>query len=547
MRPLHSRRLSTPETILDRARELHRSGDLERAIRLYRQGLAARPRLGGAWLLYGMALEQAGLVPASAEALRRAVSLLPDDAAARQELAAVERRLGRLDESLDVHRDAIRRAPEDPSARRGLVNDLITLHRVAEALAEAREGLAAIPDDPPLLLALARLAERAGDPDGARAAAERLLTLDPGDGRAALVLSRLDRAAGRSDDERRRLERIMADHPGDEAGGMAMLDRAALLERGGEHEGAFELAARGKRTLFSLLPPGQRDTSLHPRFYETLRSGVTAPRVASWPSVPASPPPPAGRPPVFIVGFPRTGTTLLEQMLAAHPRFTVTDELPLLQPARDLLHQDFVPRRIHYPDWLGHLTARQVERAREAYFARARWHLGHRLDSTRLVDKHPLNTADLCFVRRIFPDSPVVVVLRDPRDTCLSCFMQPMREVPAFYDLRATAELYASLMSLWLHYKSTLGLRAMELRYEDLVTDPERAARAVLAHLEEPWDDAVLRPHEHRRVVTTPSYHDVARPIYRSAVARWRAHEQRLREAESILRPFIEAFGYPVS
>ncbi|MBN8644866.1 MAG: sulfotransferase [Planctomycetes bacterium] len=536
--------MKSPEAILDQARDLHRLGDLERALRLYKQGLAARPRLAPAWYLYGVALRQDGQWPAAADALRKAVALLPTEAAARRELSEVEVRLGRFDAAIDVFRTWAKAEASRPEPVRHLVSALVSLHRIEEGLRECEAGLLRFPGDPVLLLAHARVCERAGKLDEARRSAEALLKATPEDAGARLVLSRLAARGGDRDAERSMLEGVIATTPPGETAGMALLDLGQNLDRAGRHEEAMAAVHRGKAMLLAGVPSAQRDTAPHLRFAEHMRARLTPEVVGGWSELPE--PTDGPRSPVFITGFPRTGTTLIEQILSAHPALFPTDELDLLQPVRDVLNAHYMGQRLHYPDWLGRMNAKDAEKARRSYFERARWHAGDVIDRKRLVDKQPLNTPDIPLMTRMFPNAPVVFVLRDPRDTCLSCYFQTLRNVPAFYDLRATAELYAATMRLWLHFRATLKFRWMELRYEDLVADTPGQARRLLEFIGEPWDDNVLAFHEekNRRFVITPSYQDVARPVYTSAKARWKKYRTALESVLPVLEPFVSEFGY---
>ncbi|RMF84793.1 MAG: sulfotransferase, partial [Nitrospirae bacterium] len=250
--------------------------------------------------------------------------------------------------------------------------------------------------------------------------------------------------------------------------------------------------------------------------------------------------------PAFLVGFPRSGTTLTGQILASHPQVAVTGQQPLLGRLIGEL-PNLLGRRLESGWDLCDLGAEELTRVRRRYWALVAEMVGPVEADRLLVDKLPLNVIDLGFAYRFFPRAKVVVLLRDPRDACLSCFMQPFHLNQAnvnFLDLERTARLYAAVMELWFHYREALGNPYLELRYEELVADPEGRARELLAFLGLPWDEAVLRFHELGREVRTPSYAAVASPIYREAVGRWRHYREQLAPVAGILQPFVEAFGY---
>ena len=355
-------------------------------------------------------------------------------------------------------------------------------------------------------------------------------------------------------------ERLVAllKHPAAARRGLVHTELGLVLERLGDPDGAFEAASRGQRLRFEDLPPDERDPAVH----ETVISGalsLTRGQVASW-AAPAEAS--AGRPgplgaspaPVFVVGFPRSGTTLIEQMLAAHPRLVVTDELPHLQSVRQKMYAAFQPGR-PYPGALGGFTGAQVSNAKRWYLDRVSKALAPSPDGQdasmagrRVVDKQPLNTVEMCMARLLFPESQVIYVQRDPRDTVLSVFMQGFAGgMPHLFSLEGTARLYDLFARVWRHYLEILGQSALTVRYEDVVAEPEREARRIIDFIGERWDPAVLNFHapEHRRYVTTPSYADVSQPVYKRAVGRWRRYRVQLAPVLGVLDPWVEAGGYP--
>jgi hypothetical protein len=251
--------------------------------------------------------------------------------------------------------------------------------------------------------------------------------------------------------------------------------------------------------------------------------------------------------PIFVVGYPRSGTTLVEQALSAHPRLVVTGEDPVLYRVKAAT-PGALQLKSEYPEALEEFTVEDVKRLRRLYVEEARKALGPASEGKRVVEKQPLALVDLPFVRRIFPESPVIMTLRDPRDACLSCFMQDFhRGTPHFYDLGWTAEHYDAVMRLWALQKRELaGLKWMEVRYEDLVERMEEESRRMLAFAGEEWDEGVARYFEkkHMRYVSTPSYADVMKPAYKTSVARWKKYEDRMAGALAILAPHVKELGY---
>lgn len=247
--------------------------------------------------------------------------------------------------------------------------------------------------------------------------------------------------------------------------------------------------------------------------------------------------------PVFLMGFPRSGTTLLGRILGAHPGLEVLEEEAAIEPALSPLLD---PVTGLYD--LGRLTPNDLDAARRRYqtaTAKIR-----KQPSRRLVDKLPLHTARLPVLACVFPNARFVLPVRDPRDACLSCFMQNFGLNPAmaaFLDLEDTARYHRATFRVLWRSESALAPPLHPVVYERLVDDLEGSIRPLLSFLGLPWSDGILdyRASTRRQGIRTPSYRQVARPLNRDAVERWRAYP----EAVARMAPWLEAtaarYGYP--
>ena len=255
--------------------------------------------------------------------------------------------------------------------------------------------------------------------------------------------------------------------------------------------------------------------------------------------------PPTAQSPIFIVAFPRSGTTLLELTLDAHPQLAAMDEQPFLLNALN----DLRAQGVEYPSELGNLTPIQLDTVRTAYWERVRRKV--RLQpGQRLVDKNPLNILRLPVIRRLFPNAHVLLAIRHPCDVLLSCFMQNFR-APEFAllcaDLPTLAQGYRRAMDFWHQQQQMLGAAVHEVRYESFVADFEPHVRAICDFLELPWDPHMLSPGEHARAkgfISTPSYSQVIQPVNAKGVDRWRAYERYLQPIVPALRPYLQRWGY---
>jgi hypothetical protein len=240
----------------------------------------------------------------------------------------------------------------------------------------------------------------------------------------------------------------------------------------------------------------------------------------------------------FLGGHPRSGTTLLEQLLGAHPDIATIDEPQVLHIAASACSEQ--SWRPAYPD---------LNIARQRYTEALRRLHGGEVAGKLLLEKNPSPTALLPVLIRVFPELRVVISLRDPRDVVLSCFFQniPLNHVNSnFLSFSRLAKHYADLMGVWLAIREWEGVAWIETRYEDIVSNVEQEGRRVTEFLGVPWHERQARFFESGRpaMVRSPTYHDVRQPIYSRSVFRWHNYEKYLAPTLTTLKPFCEIFGY---
>ncbi|MBI3462463.1 MAG: sulfotransferase [Planctomycetes bacterium] len=229
--------------------------------------------------------------------------------------------------------------------------------------------------------------------------------------------------------------------------------------------------------------------------------------------------------PVFVVGMPRSGTTLVEQILASHPDVFGAGELPDIPSIVDTLPR-YAPNQMRYPGCLAFLGPPVIRGFADAYLKRVRT-----LDATseRVVDKWPLNYLHLGLMALLFPRARIVHCRRDPLDTCLSCYFQRFRGDHEYsYDLAHLGSYYRTYERLISHWREVLPMPVLELHYEALIDDPQATSERLLAFCGLSWQERCLRFHESPRPVSTASNWQVRHPLYRSAVQRWRNYEAHL-------------------
>jgi tetratricopeptide (TPR) repeat protein len=254
----------------------------------------------------------------------------------------------------------------------------------------------------------------------------------------------------------------------------------------------------------------------------------------------------------FLLGHPRSGTTLLEQMLDAHPALCSIEESDLYSTAIDaaLLHRhEAEVRGTGFADWVRGLPERDLRGLRADYFARLAGEAGRELADLSVLDKNPGLTVSAARIARTLPGSRLIVVLRDPRDVCLSAYFQSTDRTPwsvNWLTLEETVDQYVFTMDLWRRAREKLVQPWIEVRYEDVVADPVKEGARVTGFLGLEWDARQADPaaHARTRLVRSPTHHEVLKPVHSRAVGRWRNYADWLAPFESRLRPFIEAFGY---
>jgi hypothetical protein len=250
----------------------------------------------------------------------------------------------------------------------------------------------------------------------------------------------------------------------------------------------------------------------------------------------------------LLTGFPRSGTTLLEQVLDAHPDVVSSEEKEVFGAKVLPLLGKGAPPGAPLAPLLDELAADRIAAAREIYLAAMQAMLGEPIGPRLHLDKNPALTPMIPAMRRVFPELKLLVALRDPRDVVVSCFLRwlPLNPMSVwFLTLERTVDRYVNDINGWLRVRDMLG-DWTEIRYEDLVADLPGQARRALDLLGVAWDDAVLdyRRRHMTRPVLSPTYEDVAKPVHTGAIGRWRRYERHLAPLVHRLAPFVKRLGY---
>lgn len=390
-------------------------------------------------------------------------------------------------------------------------------------------------------ISLAVLLEQNHQLEQAREAVEQCLAIDPKDDQARYFQAVLDRRENKLEDAERRLRELIASEPKHPFVRYACrYELAQVLDRTGRFDEAMTLLVEAKQivsalTQTELLIKGYDEGAESARRFT---GGLPKTILQTW----AEEFPPARREPLsplaFLGGHPRSGTTLLEQMLDTHPGIAALDEptafLSVLQPAFYRCSQ---------------LSPARLNTLRRLYEDALLEETGPNGTGKLLLDKNPSPTARLPLWLRVFPELKVLIALRDPRDVVLSCYFQniPLNAVNVnFLTLERTAKHYADLMDIWLTVREWEGFSWLETRYESVVADLENEGRRVTEFLGLQWHEEQGRFYEKSRAkqLYSPTYQDVTRPVYKRSVGRWQAYEKYLAPILPALEPYCRTFRY---
>jgi len=521
------------------ARSLNLLGRRDDAIAAAQKALALDQSHLGALDVLADAEAAKGRPDAALAAVEKALSVNPGYLPALFKKGGLLISQARFEEAVDVLQHIVKLAPGKMEAWANLGFAFNKLNRAKEAVGAFEKAVELNPVEWGVWEQLARAYELIGDVEKARDAAEKVLAVKRGSIQARLVLARcLWRENNLLAAELKLLEILELNPEGVLRSSSEML-LGQVRDRLGRATEAFDTFKKANAYRAASKEWRSIDPNRFPVLVANFRNGLTKEVVESWNPYQADD---GFIDPVFFVGFPRSGTTLMEQMLASHPGLISGDENDWLL---SLLSE--LPGSV--PQCLGQLTPPQIARLRSLYWDKARALHGEDLAQGRLVDKYPLNIVTLGLIQRLFPKAKVIVALRDPRDCVLSCFMQNFEAnegMAQFLDIDNAARFYVQTLDLYKHYRDVLPLDVMEYRYEELVEDTEAVLRRVLGFLGLEWDASVLAyaDREQDRIVSTPSLRDVSQSVYSRSVGRWQRYRAQMAKALEVLEPTVQRLGY---
>lgn len=480
------------------------------------------------------------------EALRcfnEAIREAPNDLAALLEASRAFAARYRPDRAGDLIERALRLG-----GRRGEVQleaglAYLKLDRLADAEACFRRAARLAPDAR-AHLELAKLHERRHALDEADHAVGAALALAPGLAPAWLLRARIDRRRGESDRAYGILKRVIASSKTN-APELPELygELCTLLDSIGQYDAAWDAMIEGKR-----LQQAHEAATWQAAQFVTQRCSqayrdLTAEDYTRWSATAQADEP---RRVALLTGFPRSGTTLLEQLIDAHPDAVSSEEKEVFGAEVLPLLGEGSPVEAPLAPLLNGLSPERIAAARKLYLDATQAIAGEPIGERLHVDKNPAMIPMIPAMRRVLPELKILVALRDPRDVILSCFLRwlPVNGMSVwFFTPERTANRYRSDLEGWLHMREQIGDWA-EIRYEDLVADVAGQARRALDALGLPWNESVLDYRQSQRLVQSPSYDAVAKPVYSTSIGRWRHYAHRLTPVLDEIAPLVAALGY---
>jgi tetratricopeptide (TPR) repeat protein len=535
------------------------AGELAKAAEAWRVIAGAKPQDWRAWANQGEALARLEHWSDSADAFQRAVALNPEEQTLRDNCAAALVRSGRYEEAADHLERLLDAGSEDVTARLTLARVLAELGRHGDSMRQLKKAAQAIPgdrdpegdtgliaialgpdDEPGRELSesqvrgireLALLLERTNRMEALRNLIRDSASRDIPVERLAYPAAALVLRDGHAAEAKRLIG--MEDVEGDEI--LRYRLKAKIADQLGDPAAAFEAAEamnRSARDYESWLARGSKLRRQLWNYAERI--------TPEWADRILPLEPGKRRSPAFLVGFPRSGTTLLDTFLRGHPQVEVLEELEMLRAAEAVLGNG---------GQLPYRSQLELKRARDAYFAELDRNIDPAFEGL-VVDKLPLNMVGVAMIHALFPDARIIFAQRHPCDCVLSGFMQGFKlndAMACFLTIEGAADLYDAAMTAFTRSRDLLPASTHTLVYEDLVEEPEEVLQPLIGFLSLDWTPELL---DHRSTakargaINTPSYDQVVQPLNKSATGRWKRYEAQLAPVLPVLLPWAERLGY---
>ncbi len=505
------------------------TGQQQQSLRCFQEALRLAPRDPGVHLSFAEVLLRDGHTEGAISHFNAVLQLKPDFSQAHKRLGHIHWSVGHLDLAENHYKQACRIDPSDMEALNGCILTVGHGGRLDEALGLLDKALVAAPNDPELLATKAHLLLRDGQYKQSFEVLKKITRGGITNPVSAATLVQLCRRFDCCDMALATAEKLLK-NPGVDAASKRLLYFAVggLMDKLGRYEEAFPYFQKANQAV-----PLRFDSDSHEKYITSMKETFSREKFSTLPLAGN-----ADKRPIFIVGMPRSGTTLVEQILASHPDVYGAGELGDIIKLTNGL-QDRGGEK--YPAALANLTHRELDSFASKYL--------QKLDSvapgaSRITDKMPQNFLHLGLISRAFPGATIIHCRRNPLDTCLSIYFQNFSwGYDWAADLANIGQYYLQYDRLLRHWERVLDIPILHVQYEELVTEQKEWTRRLLVHCGLEWHDDCLDFHKTKRWVTTASYDQVREKMYTSSVARWRNYEANIEPLLRALAPIMPPIG----
>jgi tetratricopeptide (TPR) repeat protein len=526
--------LSPERRLMALAAEHQKEGRLEEAEHLYRRVLRHRPNNVDAMRLLASIALRAGRADEAERLLDRAISLAPDFLTAILDLGRLRKEQDRYGEALDCFDRALALEPNNMQAHFLRGSTLASAAFTHEAIDAYQQCLKLRPGHVGALLGLGHVLKAVGHYDEAVASYAECIRQRPDLGETYWSLANLKTYRFGDETVAEMERRVSGDGLTVQSEVNFLFALGKAYEDRGDFDRAWDLYKSGnaKQRAEVTYDPVQTEL-MNDRLVRVYSADFLQSRRGVGLADPA---------PIFILGLPRSGSTLLEQILASHSQVEGTSELPYLGRVAGWLNRNRADG-INYPEAVRELEPKNYQSLGEDYLGYAQRH--RRLGAPRFIDKMPNNFPNVGLLALILPNAKIIDARRHPLDACLSCYRQLFAKGQTFtYDLTEIGEYYLQYQRMMDHWAEVLPGRVLTVQYEDVVTDFRAQVQRLLEYCELPWEDACLRFYESDRPVRTPSSEQVRQPIYDRSVGHWRNYAHHLDELITVIEPIRDRYRY---
>lgn len=519
-------------------------GNIPLALQRLKSALQLAPRNPSIHKSLGNAYLQSRHWQQAIAAYQHALNLGAEGAGIHNNLGLALREIGELDKAVVAYQMALNSDERDPHIFNNLGHALSAKNDYPGAIQAYLQAMKLAPDSADMWANLATAYEQSNQLSDAQLALEKGMKIDSAHPALILVAAK---CARRNKDYQSAIGILQRTHIPIEP----PIQRAYEFEYGRNYDRlnvpdkAYEHFLSGNQLTARIWPDSEKYAKGYQQELKKLLAIFSPEWVSSWnPVAPEN----LRKTPVFLIGFPRSGTTLLDTILGAHPGIQVLEEPPTTNKLVEAI-QSFSGG---YPQALAALNSKQIIGLRQIYWSCVPDHPQRDKRDILVLDKNPLNTAQVGAIYRVFPQAKFIFALRHPCDVCLSCFMQEFTPNPGtlnFLNLQDTTQLYSQVMDLWTAYQRLLPLNVHLLRYEALVADTQVTIQHLMKFLDLDWHPNLGDHTRHalrRGRINTASYHQVVQPIYTDSIERWRRYAKYFGPSLEILKKYGNTFGYEI-